>query len=203
MVSEIDGVSSYTGDSGIIVGFGTTTSGIGTVSFDFYIPQDSDLRNTNIVSTALTISSINVGDYFVVRDSNIGFASTSITSRDNDNNIIGIGTKYVDNVYQVESASSISTSVTGVTTYVRRVYANLSGIGTGWNKVGITTSTYFGDYSWGKVDLSARTKNNSYNFYGLDGIGVGGTTIPTGIHTSAIVQRTKMLKSKNYDGQII
>ena len=72
---EENTVGSYGGDSGIIVGFGTTTVGVATryqLVFDLHIPASSDLRNSNITGTAVTISGISTGDYFIVNDSNVG-----------------------------------------------------------------------------------------------------------------------------------
>jgi hypothetical protein len=202
IIKETNIVTSYAGDSGVIVGFGTTTiSGTDKIIFDFHIPLDSYLRETSTsfpfgvyVQTAITISSIDVGDYFMVYNSNIGSASTSITSRDIDNNIIGIGTDFVNNVYQVDTVSNIQSNIIGVgTTGVRRIFARISGISsiTGYSGVGIdTTSTNFGNFSWGKIQLTSRTKENSYNFYGNNGVG--------GISTSAVIKRTLPLKFEKY-----
>jgi len=215
--TEINNVNDYEGDSGIIVGFGTTTiSSVDKIIFDFYIPNDSYLRDTSIVGSATTISSLNVGDYFTVYNSNVGFASTSIFSRDNINNIIGIGTQFVDNVYQVDTASNVTKNISGIgTIFVRRIYANISGIstitfgstniyfdssvytfdsagigsGSGYSG-GISTSNNFGNFSWGKISLAFRSKENSYDFYGNNGIG--------GISTSTIVKRTSPLRFSNY-----
>ena len=218
-IVETDNVISYSGDSGVIVGFGTTS----TVStdkfiFDFYIPHDSFLRNSSLVGTAVTISQIDVNDYFVVYNTNVGLASTSIISRDVSNFKIGIGTQFVDNVYQVETAFVTQSNVIGIgTTYVKRVYARVSSgistinfsstlitfdstssvftfddegtVGSGYTGI-ITTSNYFGNYSWGRIDLSERSEGNSFNFYGNGGV--------NGITTSAIVQRTTPLKFRNY-----
>jgi len=193
-IKETVGVASYTGDSGVIVGFGTTATGI---IFDFYIPTNSYLRDASIAGTALTVSGIGTGDYFLVYDSNIGFATTSITSRDTSNNIIGIGTNFINNVYQVKSVSNVSVANTAIgiatvgsaTTTVRRVSAIVSGISTisGYLGVGIgTTSISFGNFSWGKIELTSRSKENTYNFYGNVGVG--------GISTSGVVKRTLPLK---------
>jgi hypothetical protein len=198
MTKEINIVSSYLGDSGIIVGFGTTATGI---TFDFYIPTNSYLRDTFVVGTALTVSGIGTGDYFLVYDSNIGSASTSITSKDIDNNTIGIGTDFVNNVYQVQSVSNVSVANTAIgiatvgtaVTTIRRVSARVSGISTisGYSGVGIgTTAISFGNFSWGKIVLLGRSKENTYNFYGNVGVG--------GISTSGVVKRTLPLKFENY-----
>jgi hypothetical protein len=198
MIKETGGVASYAGDSGVIVGFGTTATGI---TFDFFIPTNSYLRDTSVVGSALTVSGIGTGDYFLVYDSNIGSASTSITSKDINNNTIGIGTDFVNNVYQVQSVSNVSVANTAIgiatvgtaTTTIRRVNAIVSGISTisGYSGVGIgTTSSSFGNFSWGKIELTTRTKENSYNFYGNTGVG--------GISTSGVVKRTLPLRFENY-----
>jgi hypothetical protein len=111
MTKEINTVTSYAGDSGIIVGFGTTATGI---TFDFFIPTNSYLRDTSVVGSALTVSGIGTGDYFLIYDSNIGSASTSITSKDSGGNTIGIGTDFVNNVYQVQSVSNVSVANTAI-----------------------------------------------------------------------------------------
>jgi hypothetical protein len=196
VIKETNSVTSYAGDSGIIVGFGTTTvSGTGKIIFDFHIPLDSYLRDTSIVGSAVTISSIGVGDYFLIYDSNVGSASTSITSRDISNAVIGIGTDFVNNVYQVDTVSNVQSNIIGVgLTSVRRVFARISGISnvTGYSGVGIgTTSNSFGNFSWGRIELTTRTEENSYNFYGTNGVG--------GISTSGVVKRTLPLRFKNYN----
>ena len=139
LISETNDVLSYNGDSGTVVGFGTTVvSNIDKLIFDFYIPTDSYFRNSNIVGTAITVSGVSVGDYFVINNSNVGFAQTSIVSRSISNQIVGTGISFFDNVYQVDSVSIVSVANTdiGITTVgtaltsVARVQARISGIST-------------------------------------------------------------------------
>ena len=186
-------MNSYSGDNGIIIGFGNTNVGVGTTSliFDVHIPFDSFLRDTSIAGTAVTISSLDANDLFVVRNSNIGAGTTSITSFDPSGNTVGVGTSFADNVYAVRTAVSISTSVQGVTTHVRRVTVDVDQHITS----GITTSDFFGNYSWGRIDITARAESNSYNSYTLGGIGI---SEGTGISTSTLVTRSNFLKFKNY-----
>ena len=182
-------VLSYYGDNGTVVGFGSTTVGIGTqLFFDIHIPFDSFLRNTTIAGTAVTISGITTNDYFVIRNSNVGLAATSITSLDASDDTVGVGISFVDNVYQVASAEFISTSVSGVSTQVRRVFAKVDQFTTGFS--GITTSDFVGSFSWGRIDLNGRSKSNSYNAYTESG--------SIGISTSTMIIRKNFLKSKNY-----
>ena len=199
---EENSVNSFNGDNGVIVGFGTTSVGIGTTQFifDLHIPLDSFLRNvgynTSIVSTAVTASSLNTGDYFMVFNSNVGSATTSITSLDTSGNTVGIGTSNIDNIYFVQSAETVYRP-TGVnsegvgigTSHITRVFVNVNNnfpYGSG-----IQTSNSFGEFSWGRIDLASRSKVTSYTAFTLGGIG--------GISTSTFVQRSKSLKSKDYD----
>ena len=188
-------VTSYSGDSGIIVGFGTTAVGVGTTQlvFDIHIPYDSFLRDSSIAGTALTISSISANDYFIIRNSNVGLGSTSVTSFDSAGNTVGVGTSFADNVYQVASAESISTSVSGISTYVRRLFVDVNDFVYGVS--GMTTSDNFGSFSWGRIDINARAESNSYNSYTLGGIGI---SEGTGISTSTLITRSNFLKFKNY-----
>ena len=185
-------VSTYSGDSGIIVGFGTTTVGSGTTQFifDLHIPYDSPLRDTSLVGTAQTISTINVNDYFIVTDSNVGIATTSIISLDNSTGeTAGVGTFHIDNVYVVESVEFVERTLTGIgTTSLRRVFVNVQdsfSFGSG-----IATSPYFGSFSWGKIILPSRAGLTSYTAYTQGGV--------VGINTSMRVERFAALKFKNY-----
>ena len=213
---EVNIVNNYDGDNGVIVGFGTTTIGLtNKFIFDFYVPEDSYLRDASIVGTAVTLSGINTGDYFVIRNSNVGLANTTQESLRNDNTLIGISTQFVDNVYQVYSKETAVVSLTGIgTTNVIRVLANVSAynasafdstiitfdstLTTFDSSTGslityagtISTSRYFGEFSWGKISVPIRTTPNTFNFYGSNGV--------TGLTTSAMVLRTNPLKYINY-----
>jgi len=188
-------VDSYQGDNGIIVGFGTTAVGVGTTQLvlDLHIPYDSFLRDSAIAGTAITVSSLTTNDYFVVRNSNGGVGSTSVTSLDTSGNTVGVGTSFIDNVYYVSSAEFISTSVSGIDTTVKRVFVKVDDYASGYS--GINTSDFFGSFSWGRIDVTGRTETNSYTAYTESGIGA---TDGTGISTSTMVVRSNFLKFKNY-----
>ena len=183
---EINSVSQYEGDSGVIVGFGTTSVGIGSMQliFDLHIPFDSPLRDPTLVGTAVTLSSLDVGDYFMVNDTNVGHASTIINALDENNNLISIGTSYIDNIYVVESTelverpTEVNASGVGIgISLCKRIFVNVEEFNHGY--VGVDNSNYFGQFSWGKVTLDGRTKPYSYP-------------------TDTILQRTKQLKHKKY-----
>ena len=204
-VNETDSVSSYSGDQGVIVGFGTTTIGSDDqFIFDFYIPENSFMRLSGLTGTAVTISGITTNDYFTVVNSNVGTAITSITSVDAAGNTVGVGTAFIDNVYTVNSseivfrASGVNSEGVGIgTTHVNRVFAKITS-DFKFSGVGIETSNSFGTYSWGRIDLASRAGLNSFTAFTEGGIGIGGSTTNTGIHTSTIVERFAPLKFKNY-----
>ena len=108
LTDEENSVGTYSGDQGNIVGFGTTTIASGTqIIFDLFIPFNSFMRDGNLTGTAVTVSGIGTDDYFVVSNSNMGTGSTSITSIDVAGSTVGIGTSFVDNVYQVNSTEEV------------------------------------------------------------------------------------------------
>ena len=216
LVTEIDNVSSYHGDNGVIVGFGTTTVGTqNKIIVDLHIPTDSYLRDTSVAGTATTLSNISNGDFFSLFETNVGTGST-ITTYDNAGNIIGISTYNMDTIFQADTVTNETVNVIGIgTTVVKRVFAKISGISTvNWdsttgddrfdstnytfdntaetiNYSGIITSgLFFGNYTWGRIDLHSRSEDNSFDAYGRNGY--------AGINTSSIVQRTNRLKFQDY-----
>ena len=183
---ETNSVSSYEGDSGIIVGFGKTSVGVGTTQliFDLHIPFDSQLRDPKFVGIAITLSSINIGDYFIVNNTNVGAESSNISSFDTSGNVISIGTSFADNIYVVQSEelvvrpTGVDANGVGIgTSLCKRVFVGVSDFD--YNLIGISTSNNFGNFSWGKIVLSERSGLSTYTQY-------------------TNIQRTKQLKYKNY-----
>jgi hypothetical protein len=204
---EENKVDYYQGDSGIIVGFGTTTIGAGTTNyqliFDLHIPLTSDLRDSSIAGTAVTISGISTGDFFIVNDSTVGSATTSINSVDTGGAVIGVGTQFLNNVYEVnnyeivQAPTGVETTGVGIgTTHLNRVFVKVTNFNTwsgqwpSFTGAGIQTGNYFGSYSWGKINLTSRSESIAYNAYTLGGTG--------GISTSTVVRRSQSLKYKDY-----
>jgi hypothetical protein len=181
--------ASYEGDFGQIVGIKTEKFGMSLATslvFDFYIPNDSYLRNTNInVGIATTgISGIKTDYYFVIKNSNIG---TGITSIDNSGNVIGFGSIYVDGIYQAISVSLATTSVLGVgTTSIIRVTSRVQNYD---SLVGIGTSGMYGEFSWGRISNIVRKTPREFEVY-RDGI--------SGINSSPILRRSIPLKYRDY-----
>jgi hypothetical protein len=183
---ENNTVNSFAGDFGIISGISTTSVGVAStgIVFDFVIPRDSFLRNPSITGVT-TISGIQTGYYFVISNSNVGRGLTSLNS---SRSTVGVGSTFLDNVYEVAAVSIAQTSVTGLgITYVAKVTVSVSNYN---GLTGIGFSNFYGEYSWGRVILGSRIKDNSYNAYTSNG--------STGITTGTILQRTNPLKYLNY-----
>ena len=178
---------SYEGDFGIIVGVKTTNVGVSStgIEFDLYIPQNSVLRNSAVVGTAITISGIQTGYYFVVSNSNVGNGVTSLSLQ---GSIVGYGNSFLDNVYQVSSVSIGSTLVPGVgTTSIAKVVVSVSN----YNGLsGIGYSGFYGEFSWGKIYTPSRKTPQQFNYY-KNGL--------SGISTSPKVIRVNPLRYLNYN----
>jgi hypothetical protein len=99
----------FVGDFGNVIGVGTTTIGAGSSNglvFEFSIPENSTLKDEDIVGSGKTIqySGIGTGDFFVIRDSTVGNATTvgyGVTTIEIDGSNLVEGTSFIDNVYQV------------------------------------------------------------------------------------------------------
>ena len=144
---------SYEGDFGIISGIGTTSyTGVTTgLVFDFVIPENSFLRDTyvsGVVGVATTgVSGIQDGYYFVIHDSNVG---DTIISLESDDSPLGIGTTFINNVFKAESVSIAQTEAVGLgLTWVAKVTTKVDNYDDFLS--GIAHSTYYGQYSWGRL----------------------------------------------------
>ncbi len=175
---------SFEGDFGIISGIGTTSIGTSKcLILDLFIPLDSYLRSDEINDDSYTltgVSGISTNYYLYIENTNVG---TPITSLDVNQNIIGIGTTFVDNIYQVKQFAIRQKPVLGVgLTSVNEVIVEVqenSGL------TGVAGSGYYGDYSWGRI-------------YNISPVGVAFSSYYPGITTSTIVQRYNPLKYSNY-----
>ena len=213
-VVEHNQATSYSGDFGRVVGYGLADFG-GTqeITVDLYIPQGSYMRDAvRLGAAATSISGLSTGDFFVISDSNVGFANTTnISVGINTGEVIGVGTQFIDNVYQVRDISIVNASIPGIgTTSVLRIGTNMreeggitfasqnvlfddAGVGFGSGPqptnlatVGFVTGFYLGSYSWGKITLGDRQtpRNFSYNV--------------TDRMNAPIISRFRALKDNNY-----
>tara|TARA_B100000427_G_scaffold175279_1_gene145750 strand:- start:3 stop:11099 length:11097 start_codon:yes stop_codon:yes gene_type:complete len=167
----------YTGDYGIIVGIGTSATGIGSTACGSLI---LDLKpHSNIINlSGKGRSGITTGDYFVLKDSIIGTGVTSLGI--NTSTTVAIGTAFIDNVFYANHYVSVGSSIL-------RVYTNVKDVS------GIITSTLpssverYASYSWGAIDVTRTTSSHAFEFFNRNGT--------VGIETSAHVSRISQLRS--------
>ena len=184
----IDKVS-YEGDFGTIIGVKTDSVGLASTAlvFDFYIPENSFLRNLDVNNVGISttgVSGIQTGYYFVVHNSNIGFGLTSL---DSNGNVVGVGTTYIDGIYEAISVSFASTECPGVGfTDIVQVTVSVSDYN---GLTGLGYSNFYGEYSWGRIYDISRSKSQSFKSF-RNGF--------VGISTSPIVRRYEPLKYRDY-----
>ena len=182
-------VSSYEGDFGVIVGVTTTSVGVASTGlvFDLFIPLNSYIRKSTVTGSGSTnISGIQTGFYFTVHNSNVGSGFTSLYQ---NGSVLGIGTQCLDNVYEVAASSIEQRNIQGIgLTNVRRVTVSVSSFD---SFVGSSLTSFYGEYSWGRINLGSRSDTLEFNAYTTNG--------STGISTSAIVRRVFPLKSSDYN----
>jgi len=181
---------SFFGDYGVIVGVTTIASiPIGPVVvpglvFDLYIPEDSILRDSafignTVVGSAITVSQLDLGDYFSISNANI--ANSPNTTYNNAGNVIGISTN-LNNIYQVifpaVTVNKFSPKYGNI--LVRRIICAVSTL---YDDFGASYINDIGQFSWGKIsNLSKRIDPKSFL-----------------IDNNPIVQRVNPLKFSNYD----
>jgi hypothetical protein len=179
----------YDGDFGTVVAITTTSVGVASTGLilDFLVPPDSFLRDLSVnnVGIATTgISGIQTGYYFTLRNTNIGFGLTAL---DSSGNVIGIGTTYIDGIYQAVAVSTGTTVAPGIgSTSVTKVTVSLSSYN-GLNNTGF--GTFYGDFSWGRIYSLSRSNPQDFDSYN-NGL--------VGIETSPVVQRFNPLKYRDY-----
>lgn len=158
----ISNIKYVQGFSGIITGI-TTSAGIGTyLGITFYISY----------SQYSNVSDLLPGYPILVSDTTVGNGITSINL--NDNQIVGIGTTFCDNIYYV--GSILNNNLTGIIT---------CNILSSTNTVGLKTSgnIEIGRFSWGR--LSGFTRTNPIS------VSIDGYTVNSGLSTFPTMQRRK------------
>jgi hypothetical protein len=157
---KVNDIINVEGFAGIITGI---TTSLGT---------DGHPLAIKFFANTSSFSGLQTGYPIYVFDTFVGTGLTSVDS--NDTSVIGIGTEYVNNIYQVHSIS-----VSGSNAEI------LSNISTSSNIVGINTfSTVLnpvGNFSWGRFYNFSRPNPVS--------IGVSGFTVDVGLSTFPVIQR--------------
>lgn len=188
--SEIVENASYEGDFGFISGI-STTSIVGIAStaivFDLYIGNNSFLRDENIVGTSVTISGLQTGYYFTVKNTNVGYG---VTSLDESRSIVGVGTTFLDNIYKAVSVSIGNTNVPGIgLTAVLKVSVSVASYN---GLTGIGYSGFYGEYSWGRISFPPGSRRTPKSFT------INNTNGLVGLQTSPLVKRYNPLRYVGY-----
>ena len=157
LVNEVvTNIQNVQGNTGIITGI-STVAGIGTdLAIKFFTDNTLDLQ---------------VGYHIVVTDTTVGSGVTSIYTHDND--IIGVGTEFVDNVYRVHQIPVANEIVCNIKSDT---------ITTGIQTLGTSIYNPNGYYSWGRLTNFVRNAEPI-------SIGVSGRTVTSGLSTYPLMQR--------------
>ena len=175
VIEKIQGVT-YSGDYGIVVGVGTSATGINTTgpAIFFEIKPDPTIYSASPEGNEITRSGITTGDYFVIKNTFIGNGVTGIRTTSSGPETVSIGNTFLDNVYFAEHHVSVGSSIV-------RVFANVNSIA-GIDTSGLTSYFKSGTYSWGSVNVTRGSNSKSFTFHNQNGV--------LGIETSAQVVRT-------------
>lgn len=206
-IERIDEVN-YEGDFGWITGISTTSTASNPTNLvlDLFIPLDSYLRNSDIVTSPLPdpVSGLTTEYYFSITESNIGDSINSnnpLVSLDLDGNPLFYGDTYIDGVYQVDKVLTVNSVQPGIAfvptvgiafTDLRRVVVPVqgyAGIISSISGLASTEGVYLGKFSWGRLVEIKRGTGKTFNFYNRGNVG---------ITTSADVVRINPLKYDNY-----
>jgi hypothetical protein len=187
--SQIVKNATYSGDYGIICGVQSTTySGNPAFIFDLFIPINSTLRdNISMNNNAITASQIQQNNYFKIYDTRVG---SGVSTLRQNNTVIGIGTTFIDNIYQVASVSIGQTLVPGIgLTNVAKVITKVN------NYSGITTSqfgynSYHGKFSWGIISVPPGYITKEFIINNTNGV--------VGLNSTPIIRRVNPLKFDSY-----
>ena len=171
------------GFSGIITGISETTGSGGQKAIKFNFRGLLDYTTGGELQVAGSILDLQAGYPIMISNTKVGNGVVSVY--DSDSAIVGIGTSFLDNIYIVDSYSSITSNgeiICNVTSS-----SNLTSIASTGNfddnQAGLTTS--LGIISWGRLynGSSGITRSNPIS------IGVTGLTVDAGLSTFPTIQR--------------
>ena len=177
----IENITSVEGFSGIITGISTTRPTATKLALKFYLSIESG-----------DWAQLGEGYPIYVYDTTVGSGVTSLWNN-NNSNVVGIGTTFLDCVYRIKEISSVGTRGlvtcfvhTGLTTSTIGNY-NAAGIAT-VSPVGINSQspTSLGKFSWGR--LTGITRSTLPIAIGVTGSTIGLSTA-LGITTFPTIQR--------------
>ena len=175
---KITSLLNVEGYTGIITGITGENSGGGLQLRFFY---------TSFKSNA---NKLQVGYPILIKDTAISVGS-GVTSVDtNDDEIVSIGSTFLDNIYKVDSFSQLNDNQAEITCNVLSTTNGIVGIAsTGfYDKTDIGATISLGKITWGRLYNGERSANPI-------SIGVTGLTVDVGLSTFPTIQR------RNYGGE--
>ena len=159
---SLTNINNVQGFSGIDTGITTTTIGVSTLGMRIGLEKSSGNFNDLVV-----------GHPIYVYDTTIGTGVTSLNLSGNDNDAVGIGSTFIDNVYMIKSITRNGHKAE----IVANIHSATTNIGIG------TTGNNIGKFSWGRLfNSGGLTRNNPIS------IGVTGNHI-SGLSTFPTIQR--------------
>ncbi len=173
----ITGINTIKGFSGIVTGISTgghlgASGNAGAITFNLHKGDSTRDFDTKL----------KVGFPVYISGTNIGHGVTSVNTHDND--IVGIGTTCLDNVYTVAGYHRIDTN-SGVVTCNVRSGSNIAGLAA---TAGISTGD-IGRFSWGVLEYGGGLDVPSNSRKNPIGIAVTGNILASGITTFPTIQR--------------
>ena len=177
-------------NEGVITGIATTTSS-SKLGIKFTMKRISD--DGSFSNDFAANSPISVGTPIYIFDTRVGSGVTSISNSGVDNDVVGIGRSFIDNIYVVESVSNTTSDVGIVTCLIKSdTIIDISSTG--------NQNSPIGKYSLGKISGFNRSSNPIS--IGVTGLTVGLIT-STGITTFPTLKRTGGEKTFEQSGAII
>ena len=174
ITEKITNIKDIQGFSGIVTGISTAVIGVSTLGL-----------RIGLARTAGNFSTLQPGYPIYVFNTTVGNGVTSLNLSGNNNDIVGVGTQFADNIYIIKS---ITTS--GTTAEI------LTNIHSGTVHAGLTTSVGTtgdrGNFSWGRLFT------NTGNMSRPDPVAIGVTGYTVGLSTGVGISTFPTIERRIY-----
>lgn len=182
----------YLGDYGIITAIQPASVGFAVtgLAFDLFIPGNSPLKDSRFTNPTINVSRIKENYYLKISNTNIG---NTVDSLDENGFLIGVGTVFLDNVYQVASVGIHTVDVFGYDSspsLAKEVVRVVVSIKDYKSMTGFGSDRYFGNFSWGLVETDSVGLKTSFE--------VGTSNGVVGLNSTPTVKRLNPLKTSSY-----
>ena len=181
----ITNVQNVQGFSGIITGIQETTGSGGQKAIQFFFNALKDYGIDGEAQNASDTNDLLAGYPVMIYDTAVGTGVTSVTGN-SDDNIVGIGTQFLNNIYVVDSRTNgLSIAANGEIICNVQSNTDLTGISsTGlFNDTDAGLTSALGRISWGRIYNYTERSDNPIS------IGVTGLTVDSGLSTFPTIQR--------------